>query len=304
MFNFYLLVICISLIILLYNLIPEKSKELLIKKRLKSESFKNIYKNRNKTFVGKFLKSFLYFLEKKVKRMNSGFILNYKDSIENFLIKAGELNNLSVDKFIAIQIASSIGMLCFYIVFLVFLLEIVEVNLIFIFLSLLIGFYYPLIFWLKSKIKTRNFLILRDLPDMIDLLTLCIEAGLDFNAGLRKIVEKGKHGPLKEEFKKLEKDIHLGLSRIHALRNMANRVEVEELNSLVIVIVQAIKMGSSIGPILREQSRQLRIRRSQLAEKLASEAPIKMLAPLIICIFPTVFIILFVPIVLQMLGFR
>jgi len=163
------------------------------------------------------------------------------------------------------------------------------------------GMYMPII-WLRSRVRDRQFNIQRDLPYALDLLTISVEAGLDFTEALTRIVKKLGATPLAMELGQTLRDIRLGRTRAQALRELSRRVDVPELNSLVSALIQADQLGSGLGPILRAQSAQLRVRRSQRAEKLAMEAPVKILLPLILFIFPTIFIMIFGPIVLKLFG--
>jgi tight adherence protein C len=162
------------------------------------------------------------------------------------------------------------------------------------------GFVFPYI-WLSDQIKKRHRAILRALPYNIDLLTLSVEAGLDFGAALGTVVEKGRPGPLVEELNIVLSEIRLGKTRAEALRNLADRIQLPDVSAFVSNLVQADRMGTSLGKVLRIQSTQLRINRTHRAEKAANEAPVKMLLPLIGCIFPTVFLVLFGPIVYRVL---
>ena len=162
------------------------------------------------------------------------------------------------------------------------------------------GFVFPYI-WLSDQIKKRQRAIARALPYNMDLLTLSVEAGLDFQAAIGTVVEKGRPGPLIEELSIMLNEIRLGKTRAESLRNMADRIQMTEVSAFVSNLVQADRMGTSLGKVLRIQSTQMRINRTHRAEKLANEAPIKMLLPLIGCIFPTVFLILFGPIVYRLM---
>ncbi len=157
------------------------------------------------------------------------------------------------------------------------------------------GAAYPLI-WLHDKVRARHHAITRALPYNLDLLTLSVEAGLDFAAAIGKVVEKGRKGPLRDELAITLKELKLGKTREEALRNLGARCELVTLSSFVHALIQADKMGTSLGKILRILSTQMRIERTQRAEKLANEAPVKLLLPLIGFIFPTIFIMLFGPI--------
>jgi tight adherence protein C len=161
-----------------------------------------------------------------------------------------------------------------------------------------LGFLYPML-WLSETLKRRHLLIIRAMPYNLDLLTLSVEAGLDFAAALAKVVEKGKPGPFNEECALVLKQLKMGKTREEALKGMVQRVNLPPLSTFVTALVQADKMGTSLGKVLRIQSTQLRLERTQRAEKLANEAPVKMLFPLLFFIFPCVFLILFGPTVFQ-----
>jgi tight adherence protein C len=158
------------------------------------------------------------------------------------------------------------------------------------------GAYYPLM-WVGDQVRKRHLLIHRALPYSLDLLTLSVEAGLDFTGALGKVVEKGKHGPLRDEFRMVLKQLKMGKTREEGLKALTARVDLPALTTFITALIQADKMGTSLGKVLRIQSTHMRLERTQRAEKLANEAPVKMLFPLIACIFPTVFMILFGPIV-------
>ena len=153
--------------------------------------------------------------------------------------------------------------------------------------------------WLYRTVRRRHLSIQRALPFVLDLLTLSVEAGMDFINALQRNCKIRRLDPLNEELLRMTQEIQIGSSRKEALRNMAERVRQPDLKSVAFALIQADELGVSIGPILRIQSEQLRSRRFDRAEKLAAEAPVKMLGPLLLCIFPAVFIILLVPIVCQ-----
>ena len=155
--------------------------------------------------------------------------------------------------------------------------------------------------WLYGAVKRRHLSIQRALPFVLDLLTLSVEAGMDFVSALQRSSKVRRLDPLNEELLRMTKEIQVGSSRKAALLNMANRVRQRDLKSFAYALVQADELGVSIGAMLRIQSEQLRSRRFDRAEKLAAEAPVKMLGPLMLCIFPAVFIILMGPIVRQAL---
>jgi len=165
----------------------------------------------------------------------------------------------------------------------------------------LLGFMYPNI-WLSDHTKKRNLAILKALPFFLDIVTLSIESGLNLTGALQKAVDKCKPGPLMVEINRVLRDVRAGKPRVDALRDMADRLDYAPMSSLVSALVQGELMGSSLAPILRAQSDQRRTERFQRAEKLAMEAPVKMLGPLIMFIFPCTFIVLGFPIVMKFLS--
>ena len=165
-------------------------------------------------------------------------------------------------------------------------------------LGLLVFFWYPLA-WLRGARAKRHFAIVRALPFVLDLLTLSVEAGMDFMSALQRNCECRKMDPLNEELLRMVREIQVGTPRRIALKNMSERVRQGDLKSVTTALIQADELGVSIGTILRIQSEQLRSRRFERAEKLANEAPVKMLFPLLLFIFPAVFVVLLGPIISQ-----
>ena len=153
--------------------------------------------------------------------------------------------------------------------------------------------------WLYDCVKRRHLSIQRALPFVLDLLTLSVEAGMDFISALQRNCKSRRLDPLNEELLRMTKEIQVGSSRKEALSNMSNRVRQPDLKAVAAALIQADELGVSIGAMLRIQSEQLRSRRFDRAEKLAAEAPVKMLGPLMLCIFPAVFIILLGPVLSQ-----
>jgi tight adherence protein C len=162
----------------------------------------------------------------------------------------------------------------------------------------LLGIFYPTL-WLSGYIQKRRRRIFRDLPDLLDILRLSVDAGLDFGSAMGVVVEKGRPGPLLAELEKVERDMALGRGRQDALRDFADRLAMSEINAFVLALIQADQLGASIGPVLKAQSEMARKRRWQLAEELVNKLPMKMLGPLVLFIFPASFIILFTPLLIQ-----
>jgi tight adherence protein C len=157
----------------------------------------------------------------------------------------------------------------------------------------LFGFIIPE-FWLGRKVRARQHAILLMIPDALDLLTISVRAGLGFDAALGKVVEK-LNGPLTDEFRRALAEVRVGKARREALRDIVPRTEVVPLTNFIGAIIQAEQLGVSISKVLQVQSEQLRIERRQRAEEQAAKAPIKMLFPLVGCIFPSLFIVILGP---------
>lgn len=162
----------------------------------------------------------------------------------------------------------------------------------------LCGWAYPSI-WLKDRIAIRRNQLQKTLPFYLDLITLCVEAGLNLQGAFNQAVDKGPKGALRDELQRVLRDIRNGKARADALGAMSERVQEPSVTNFVTAMVQAERMGMNLGPVLRAQADQRRSERFLRAEKLAMEAPVKLLFPLIAFIFPCTFIVLFFPIVVQ-----
>jgi tight adherence protein C len=161
------------------------------------------------------------------------------------------------------------------------------------------GYYLPSL-WLRSKTSSRQREIARSLPDALDLLTICVEAGLGFDGAIARVAEKWDDA-LSKEFRRVLQEVQLGKLRREALRGMSNRIEVQEVSTFVAAIVQAEELGVSIAKVLRIQADEMRRRRRQRAEELARQAPIKMLPAIAFLIFPAIFVVLLGPAVIQVM---
>jgi tight adherence protein C len=153
--------------------------------------------------------------------------------------------------------------------------------------------------WLRDRVAGRHDEILRDLPYDLDLLTLSVEAGLDFTAAVQKVVDRGKRGPLRDELQAFLAALRMGKTRAGALAAMGERVGLPELASVVSALVQADHLGTGLARTLRAQAEQLRVERFQRAETRAGEAPVRMLVPLVLFVFPTLWIVLGAPLVFE-----
>jgi tight adherence protein C len=225
-------------------------------------------------------------------------LLPYRQRIERAFVSAGMTGRLTTDEFLAYKMAMSlifwflfIGLLCYAILGISPALPIQ-------FGVLVLGSFFP-DFWLRGQVQERQASIRRTLPYVMDLLTLSVEAGLDFIAGVHKVCEKARSGPLVDELAFMLREIQVGTSRQQALRNLARRTEMPELRSFTALLIQADILGASIGPVLRAQSDLIRTQRFQAAERAGAYAATKILFPLILFIMPAVFIVIFGPIVLN-----
>jgi tight adherence protein C len=161
----------------------------------------------------------------------------------------------------------------------------------------LLGYWLPNIV-LTNAVQRRQQQIRNALADSIDLLTICVEAGLGFDAALAH-VSKNTSGPLADEFYRTLQEVQLGRSRNEAMRNLADRSNVSELRAFVLAMVQADIFGVSVANVLRVQAKDMRIKRRQLAEERAMKVPIKVLFPVLFCIFPALFVVILGPAVMR-----
>jgi tight adherence protein C len=155
--------------------------------------------------------------------------------------------------------------------------------------------------WLINRIRHRRAVITKSLPDSFDLVTTCVEAGLGLDAALARVAEKVE-GPFAEELSRTLREVGMGRMRRDALRELGERTGVPDLITFVNAVIQAEQMGTGIGQVLRVQSDQLRLRRRQRAEEMANQAPVKMVFPLVLCIFPTLFMVILGPAAINLYG--
>ncbi len=163
-----------------------------------------------------------------------------------------------------------------------------------------LGAAWPLV-WLRDTLERRRLLVRRALPLCADMLTLSVEAGLDFTAALARMVSRLPPGPLADEIGQTLREIRMGKTRKDSFKGLSDRLQMDEVTNLCSALVQADEIGASMGHILRVQSEELRQRRFRRAERAAMEAPVKMIFPLVAFIFPTVFIVIFGPILIRVL---
>jgi tight adherence protein C len=221
------------------------------------------------------------------------------ESARHSLELAGNPYNLTASQFWAVRAAAAI-ILGVLIAVLMFVTNAAWTQrILYPIIAAALGFFLPVL-WLSSQISRRKNSVIKSLPEALDLLTVCVEAGLGFDAAMKKITEKWKDD-LAMAFGRVLQEISLGKLRREALRDMAGRMDVPDVTSFVAAIIQADQLGVSIAKVLRIQSDQMRVRRRQRAEEKAHQAPIKMLFPMVFLIFPSLYLVLLGPAVLQVI---
>ena len=221
-------------------------------------------------------------------------------NMANKIIMAGKPYSWGVKNWLGIQAFMILGLpVLILILYIQFRMDVGDLFLI-ILASVIIGLLFPDMI-LNAKIRKRQSEITKSLPDIMDLLTVSVEAGLTFDSALSKVVEK-MPGPLAREFEIVLQEIKVGKSKKEALYQMSDRIGVQDLRSFVSAVVQAEQLGVSLGRVLRLQSEQIRLNRKQRISEKAMKAPIKMLIPMVVFIFPVIFIVLLGPIVINLIG--
>lgn len=268
-----------------YSLFPKK-KEQEFKKKLEDEE---IVFGESARFVNMFRPFFQILLPLIAKLPVSG----YRRRMEKYAVTAGIERELTGDDFIGFQI--SVAMLFAVVTSLALRSWSLGV------VAGILGLCYPYL-WLYDKRKKRQADILSSMPDVVDMLSLSVEAGLDFNAGVVKVCDiygKDRKNPFVAELFLMRQNLKLGRPRDEALRSMADRVDVPELDCFVSILIQAEKMGSSISEVLKSQATRMRQERFMRAERAGAIASQKILVPMILLVFPILFIAILGPYVLK-----
>ncbi len=217
---------------------------------------------------------------------------------------AGRPFGLTVLNFMGVKfIAALLFGVAGFVLFVVALQQAATMGVVFLIIFAILGFYIPEI-WLSSVIRSRQRQIVRALPDALDMIVVCTEAGQSFDQALRRVSEHW-HSPLTEEFNRILAEIAFGRTRHEALTAASYRIQLTEMSNLIAAIIQADILGVSIAKVLRVQADQLRTIRRQRAEELAHQASIKMLFPLVFLIFPAMLAVLLgpaIPLILETFG--
>jgi tight adherence protein C len=250
-----------------------------------------------------FVERVVYPLARKLGEITVKFTpQNWLNSISKKLELGGNPGKIDPSVFLVLQLVAAVG--CGVLALLamtvlshntppsqVFLLTVV---------GTLSGFFLPQ-FYLSRNVTKRQKAIRRAMPDALDLLTICVEAGLGFDAAMAKVVEKWTN-QLAVAFNRVLQEIQLGKLRREALRSMSENIGISEMTSFVAAVIQSEQLGVSMAKVLRIQADQMRVRRRQLAEEEAHKAPIKMLLPMAFIIFPSILIVLLAPAAFQIMN--
>ena len=219
---------------------------------------------------------------------------SFTQTAEKRLAMAGNPGDIRVSDWLGIKAVSAIAFGIIFFLLFTFLLSTGAVMGVLLGIAGIVVGYIAPEFWLGRRVRARQHAILLQIPDALDLLTISVRAGLGFDAALGKVVEK-MVGPLTDEFRRALAEVRMGKARRDALRDIVPRTDVGPLTNFIGAIIQAEQLGVSISKVLQVQSEQLRIERRQRAEEMANKAPIKMLLPLVGCIFPSLFIVILGP---------
>lgn len=222
----------------------------------------------------------------------------FKEKYRRKLAAAGLTNILTPEDFFAFKLFLIVGFPILFMIVRTFLEETWSLQIIPI--IAFVGFFYP-DFWIKGKIEKRQKEVIRAMPFCVDMLALSVEAGLDFIAAMAKVIEKSKANALTEEFEILIREIKIGASRAEALRNLAWRIDLIQISSFSATLIAADSVGASIGPILKALATEIRQKKSSEVEKAGATAATKILFPMLFLIVPSVLMIVFAPIVLEVL---
>lgn len=220
----------------------------------------------------------------------------YLEKTQHNLVLAGNPANLDAPSFVVIKLlTTALGLFAAF-----FLVDYgssgVQRTVLFI-LPIVLGFFGPNA-WLQRKIDERSHTMLRALPDVLDLLVISVEAGLGFDSALSRVVATVP-GPLSEEFFRMLQETRVGVSRRDAMRHLMDRTDLDELRSFMLAMIQAEAFGVTIARVLRVQADEMRVKRRQRAQEKAFAAPVKLVFPLVFCIFPALFIVLLGPAAIQ-----
>ncbi|VAW93619.1 Type II/IV secretion system protein TadC, associated with Flp pilus assembly [hydrothermal vent metagenome] len=230
--------------------------------------------------------------------IGSNYSVESLSKLDARLQKTGVGYLMNAEEFIGVRIVSALFQM-FAAILVMDLLQ--DHNIIWPLLGLAFGYYFPEI-WLNDTRKKREKEVIRALPVFLDFISMSVEAGLNFTGALTQAMDKVPKGALYNEFSIVMRDVRAGFSRADALQRMSDRLGIKDVTIFIRAIITAERLGSSMKKTLKVQSEQRRNERFQRAEKMAMEAPVKLIAPLIMFIFPVTFIVLGFPIFMKFMG--
>jgi tight adherence protein C len=223
----------------------------------------------------------------------------YVDNIRRKFVWSGVGNADGVDRFLAIRVLTAAAVIpVLFVMLVVNPLGLTGMSLILVTALLVLALALGPDAWLNRKVEERHVALQEKLPDVLDLLTISVEAGLGFEQALDRTIA-AVPGALSDEFARMLGEVRAGASRADAMRAMEQRTNVPEVRSFVLAILQADTFGVSIGRVLRAQSDEMRIKRRQLAQEKAQKAPVKMLIPMVFCVFPALFVVVIGPAIIN-----
>ncbi len=288
---------CFMLVYTFFSFVNKDKKSIAARlEGIKKSRLENDNEELNQPLLSRVIRPMLDYMGRVMMRITPGEMIS---SLEGKILKAGSPGNLTVKEWVNIQavIVSVLPVLTL----LVFRKSGVQAGTIIMFIAAEVaaGFVLPG-FILGKMLTARQKTILNSLPDVIDLITVSVEAGLGFDGALMKVVDK-KPGPLASEFDKVLQEIKVGRQKKDALRDMSQRIDIQDFTAFVGAIIQADQFGVGIANVLRIQSEQMRLRRKQRAQERAMKVPVKMLIPMVVFIFPTLFVVLLGPVVIKLI---
>lgn len=221
----------------------------------------------------------------------------YLEAVRHRLVLAGNPRGMEAGRFLVIKFLTAFGVGGLFAAVSVIRPLSAATWLLVVLPLVMLGFFLPDL-WLVSRANDYRLALRRALPDMLDMLTISVEAGLGFDQAIAKIV-RNTSGPLAEQFGRMLQEVQAGVSRSDALRHLAQRTEVPELSGFIMAIVQAEVFGISVSSVLRTQAAEMRLKRRQFAEEAAQKAPVKLVFPLVLCILPATLIVILGPAVIS-----
>jgi tight adherence protein C len=299
---FLLIAAAVLVVIGLRN--PKSENDIVLLERLDEFSQSGVQVDLEKLEMAQpFIERVIYPIARKLGEFTVKFTpQNWLNSISRKLELGGNPGKIDPSVFLVLQLVAAVGVGALALVTMTVFSNTTPSGQVFLLtvLGTLAGFYIPQ-FYLSRNVTKRQKSIRRAMPDALDLLTICVEAGLGFDAAMAKVVEKWNN-QLSSALNRVLQEIQLGKLRREALRSMSENIGITEMTSFVAAVIQSEQLGVSMANVLHIQADQMRVRRRQLAEEEAHKAPIKMLIPMAFIIFPSLLIILLAPALFQVLN--